>query len=113
MPHLPPIEINGGSVSIKFPAQEGTDQRIRQDGESVHNPASQSGRPVTVHEYADSQPGSRIYLIEIQGTGPDPLYFTPNQNGKCSVRIHYLSETEIQLGEKPEFPPGAKLTPLG
>lgn len=112
MPHLPDIEITGGSVSISYGAREGNEERIKKNGEMVHNPNSPPEKRVTIHQFADVDPDSKIYLIEIQGTAGSPRrYFVPNAEGKCSIKISYLSGAEVAAKERPQLPP--KLTELG
>ena len=102
MPHLPPIEVDGGSVTIKFPVVEPNGDRLTSIGKG---PAAPPHADITIERFRDSQDGSRIYLIEIHAPGRDAIRFAP-QDGRCSIKIHYLSQTEVDSGEKIELPPG-------
>lgn len=112
MPHLPPIEVDGGSVTIKMPVKEGAGDRIKQVDEFVHDPTEPADHRVTMNRYTDIEPDSRIYLIEIQGTpGSVSHKFTPNAGGVCSIKIHYLSGEEVRAKDIPVLPAGT--TELG
>jgi hypothetical protein len=104
MPHLPEIEVIGGSVSVSFPATEGVNPRVSQcafngDTDIVH--ATSEHPEIRKNRYADSDHESMIYLIEIRGTPGSPIHrFTPNAAGICSIKIHYLSGAEVRAGER-------------
>ncbi len=106
MPHLPPIEIIGGSVSIKFPTTEGPGKRIKHDGEAVHNPNDPPDKHIKLNLLSDADVEARIYLIEIKGGARSRnRKFAPLADGLCSIKIHYVS------GEKAPGPDG-DTTPL-
>jgi len=91
MPHLPPIEVDGGSVTIKFPVTEGNGQRIKADGDS-EIPATQDHAKIKVNRFSEFDDNAKIYLIEVQGVpGSKTHKFAPNADGICSIKIHYVS----------------------
>src|SRR4030095_3001500 len=100
MPHLP-IDVDGGSVKIKFPGTEGTDRRIEKRDSTADDtiPAAAGHREVTLHRYVESDPAARIYLIEIWGSdrSGDPLKkYKPNADGHCLIRVHYVAGNEVK-----------------
>ena len=112
MPHLPPIDVDGGSVTIKMPVTEGAGDRIKKVGEFVHDPTVPAEHKITMNTYTDIETDARIYLIEIQGTpGSVSHKFTPNAEGVCSIKIHYLSGEEVRAKEIVVLPAGT--TELG
>ena len=110
MPHLPEIEVIGGSVSVNFPATEGHHPRVSQrafNGNTDIVPPHGPHPEIRLNRYAESDPESRIYLIEIRGTaGSQTHRFTPNAAGICSIKIHYLSGDEVRNGERADVPDG-------
>ena len=113
MPHLP-IEIEGGSVTIRFPVKEGAGSRmVQRDSLAADTIEAADGHDVVkLNRYSESDADAKICLIELKGTAqPDCIYYVPI-DGKCLITIHYLNSEEVKRGEKAKLPAGAIPKPL-
>lgn len=123
MPHLPPVEIRGGSVTLKIPVEEvdakgNPLQTLFKKGkreietypeagktypEAGKNRArKQSDTKTAVKKYkvqsysTTEEADSYIYLVEIHGEDEDEVFEFRPKDGKCTVRVYFATEDENQ-----------------
>lgn len=116
MPHLPALEVIGGSVTLKIPlnqvnAQGTVVQTLFKKGEreiecypeDEHKHAREKSqgkdqkdgvKQYTVQSYATTEDADAyIYLIEI--SGPEGVFeFRPKDGKKCHIKVYFALEEE-------------------
>ena len=119
MPHLPAVEILGGSVTLKIPVSEvdakgkvlqtlfekgkqkietypegGDKLPLKQSGSKTQ---PQAAKKYTVQSYSTSEKADAyIYLVEIHGEDGDEIFEFRPKDGKCKVKVYFATEDEDQ-----------------
>ena len=117
MPHLPALEVKGGSVTLKiplnqvnakgrvvqtifekgkreiecYPEVEKNQAREKSQGKDKKDDAKQ----YTVLSYATPEDSDAyIYMVEISGEDEDEVFEYRPKNGKCQVKVYFALEEE-------------------
>lgn len=117
MPHLPPVDLTGGSVTLKIPINEvNANGRVlqtlfekgereietypevddkRKGKQSDITTSPQEAKRYSVQSYSTSKKADAyIYLVEIRGEDDDEIFEFRPQDGKCKVRVYFATEDE-------------------
>lgn len=117
MPHLPALEVNGGSVTLKIPlnqvnAKGKVVQTLFKKGEreiecypedekndarekSLGKDQKDGVKRYTVQSYATTEDADAyIYLVEISGEDEDEIFEFRPKDGKCKVKVYFALEEE-------------------
>lgn len=116
MPHLPPVELKGGSVTVRVPVNEVNAkgkvlqtlfEKVRpkvctypEDGDRLARKQSDKTNPqdakrYTVESYSTGEKADAyIYLIEIYGEDDDEIFEFRPKDGKCKVSVYFAQEEE-------------------
>lgn len=116
MPHLPPVELRGGSVTVRVPVSEvnakgrvlqtlfekirpkvvtypeGGDKQARKQSDKTK---PQEAKRYSVESYSTGEKtDAYIYLIEIYGEDDDEIFEFRPKDGKCKVNVYFAQEEE-------------------
>lgn len=117
MPHLPPVVISGGSVTLKFPVDEvdakgkvvqtffdKAKQKIEtypEDGDKLarkqtdNKTNSHKAKRYTQQSFKTTKEADAyIYMVEIYGEDDDETFEFRPKDGKCSVKVYFATEDE-------------------
>ena len=128
MPHLPPVDVTGGSVIIELPIEKvnskgevvqplfykeemvtkayrkGDDNRaLLETNKAALQTYSKGISRYNVQQYSAVDAKAQIYLIEIHGLDGDETFEFRPKSGKCSVRIYYALEDELPVSRKVQW----------
>ena len=118
MPHLPPVEIGGGSVKLRLPIDEvGANGRVVQtlfengsreietypeiDDKAERKESSKTtnekSKRYRVQSYSTpKEADAYIYLVEIYGEDADEVFEFRPKEGKCKLKIYFATEEEAK-----------------
>jgi hypothetical protein len=116
MPHLPAVEINGGSVTLKVPVNEvnakgkvlqtlfekgrreietypEVEDRLAQKQSDIKT--RPEAKRYTIESYSTVEKADAyIYLVEIYGEDEDEIFEFRPKDGKCSIKVYFALEEE-------------------
>ena len=122
MPHLPPVELIGGSVTIGIPVNEvnakgevlqclfekgkpaietypAEDKLDRQEPDTKTYP--KEAKRYTIESYSTLEgANAQIYLVEIYGADDSEMFEFRPKEGKCSVKVYYALADEKEDVQK-------------
>ena len=123
MPHLPPVELIGGSVTINLPVNEvdaegevlqclfgkgnpeikpypaEEDKLDRKEPDNKTYP--KEAKRYTIQSYSTlEQANAQIYLVEIYGADESEMFEFRPKEGKCSVKVYYALADEKDKVQK-------------
>ncbi|MFY9557870.1 MAG: hypothetical protein WAV20_15700 [Blastocatellia bacterium] len=109
MPHLPPIQVTGGSLKLEYPVSskkpDGSGGKIHLKKDRTRDEVTDPGKPtekrIKVDEFSEPDIDAKITLIVIKrADGTEEHRFEP-PDGRCTVEIHYNLSDEPKHADVP------------